>query len=174
MIYADAYSRGIKRIYFLARDTYQMYQVADAYNDLFPSISIHYLRISRDAMYNGNAEARLLYFKQEGLASTCDNVAVVDTTTSGRTLQTLNRELNSYGYKSVYGYYFLKYDDQDVDIDISLYSYVLRQYCLQNSHKYLNLFRFALIFENFFSVNNDKRTIDYKIIDESAVECQRP
>ncbi len=162
-IFADAKSKGISRIYFMARDTYQMYQVASTLNDLFPEISIHYLRISRDAMYKGNAEARLLYFKQEGLASECDNVAVVDTTTSGRTLQTLNEELKNNGYKSVYGYYFLKYDDQDVDINIDSYSYVVRQYCVRDSVKYTNLFRFALILENYFSTNNDKRTIDYQI-----------
>lgn len=48
---SDAVKRGIKKLYFLARDGYLLYKIALSMNNLFPSIEINYLYVSRKSLY---------------------------------------------------------------------------------------------------------------------------
>lgn len=51
LIMQDATSRGINNLYFLARDGLIFYKIAERYRDFFPNIGIHYLYVSRKALY---------------------------------------------------------------------------------------------------------------------------
>lgn len=47
----DASIKGIKRLYFLARDGYIFMKIAEVFSDIFPQIEIHYLYVSRKSLY---------------------------------------------------------------------------------------------------------------------------
>lgn len=50
-ILSDAVKRNMKRLYFMARDGYILYKIAQSMNYLFPSIEIRYLYVSRKSLY---------------------------------------------------------------------------------------------------------------------------
>ena len=47
----DADQRGIKNLFFLARDAYIFYTIANSFTHLFPQIGLHYLYVSRKSLY---------------------------------------------------------------------------------------------------------------------------
>lgn len=47
----DAEKRGIGNLYFLARDAYIFYKIALKFTKDFPTISLHYLYVSRNSLY---------------------------------------------------------------------------------------------------------------------------
>ena len=47
----DAQKRGIKHLYFLARDSYLFYVIAKEMEHLFPSLDFHYIYVSRQSLY---------------------------------------------------------------------------------------------------------------------------
>lgn len=55
-ILKNAESRGINRLFFLARDGYVIYQIAKEMMKYFPSIDVKYLYVSRKALYLPNLE----------------------------------------------------------------------------------------------------------------------
>lgn len=162
-VLADAQKRGVKRLYFCARDAYQIHKIALAMQPLFPEVGIEYVYMSRKALYNeDNAEAKLAYYKQIGLATT-DKVAIVDTTTSGKTLIVLNEFLTAHKCTEVTAYYYLLWNKVD-GVDRSKYNVqVFDQYVKDNlpASRFLN-HPFIFIFENYFSINKEPKTIDYK------------
>lgn len=48
---ADAQKRGIKQLFFLARDGQIFYEIAKEFSDAYPSIKISYLYVSRKSLY---------------------------------------------------------------------------------------------------------------------------
>ena len=50
-ILQDAQSKGIKKLFFLARDGYILYQIAKELNCKFPSLKVNYLYVSRSSLY---------------------------------------------------------------------------------------------------------------------------
>lgn len=50
-ILQDATKKGIKRLYFLARDSYLPYQIALELKQMFPEIEVCYLYVSRKSLY---------------------------------------------------------------------------------------------------------------------------
>ena len=50
-ILVDSQRRGITRLFFLARDGYILYQIAAHLQELFPSIELRYLFVSRKSLY---------------------------------------------------------------------------------------------------------------------------
>ena len=162
-VLADAQKQGVKRLYFCARDAYQIHKIALAMQPLFPEVGIEYVYMSRKALYNeDNAEAKLAYYKQIGLATT-DKVAIVDTTTSGKTLIVLNEFLTAHKCTEVTAYYYLLWNKVD-GVDRSKYNVqVFDQYVKDNlpASRFLN-HPFIFIFENYFSINKEPKTIDYK------------
>lgn len=160
----DAQKRGIQRLYFCARDAYMMYKIALQYREMFPTIDVRFLYISRKALYDGDDIAKIAYYEQIGLASKQDNVGIVDIRSTGKTLQFLNQYLSSKGYKTVRGYYFELFCG-----GVSVKStYSPTNYYAELSDNYhpeygrLIGYRFH-IFENLFPLNNIAKTINYVI-----------
>lgn len=160
-VLADAQKRGIKRLYFCARDAYQIHKIALAMQSQFPEVGVEYVYISRVALYKeDNVEAKLAYYKQIGLASQTYKVAIVDTTTSGKTLMVLNEFLKSNGCNEVTAYYYLLWNKVD-GVDREKYNVrVYDQYVYQNA-RFNRLLDHLFVFENFFGLSKDKKTIDY-------------
>ena len=50
-IMKDASQRGIRELFFLARDGYIFLQIAKQFKNIFPLISVHYLYVSRKSLY---------------------------------------------------------------------------------------------------------------------------
>lgn len=50
-ILKDANKRGIKNLFFLARDGYIFYKIAEVFKSLYPNIECHYLYVSRKSLY---------------------------------------------------------------------------------------------------------------------------
>ena len=164
MVLEDAQRNGIKRLYFCARDAYQIHKIALVMQPLFPEVGIEYVYMSRKALYNEeNDAAKIAYYEQIGLATKSDKVAIVDTTTSGKTLQYLNEYLLHHGYKEVMAYYFLLWNKVDgVDrtkYNVQVYDAFIRDN--QRANRFLS-HPFLFIFENYFSLNKEPKTIDYK------------
>lgn len=164
----DAKQKGIKRLYFCARDAYSIYLVAKELVKDFDNISVHYLYISQTALYEGDKEAKRLYFEQCGLASKTDKVAIVDLRTSGHTLNFMNDYLIGEGFLPVRGYFFemfctgkMQYLNEDYQCEINQL-YVIRDM------KMKQMIGQGLLFEMFFSIHSFQRTIGYKVVDGIA------
>lgn len=161
-IFRHALVNKISTLYFCARDAYQLYRIAQRYTRLFPSIEVKYLQISRKALYDSSESYTINYFRQVGLANSTEKVAIVDTTTSGMTIKFINELLQKYQYQSIEGYYFLLWDDpRKIDIDLSKYHYELSDSYIRANGRYGVMFQHIWIFENFFALNNQKKTIAY-------------
>lgn len=159
-VFEDASKRGISHLFFCARDTYQMFQVAKVFNKNSPNITIHYLRVSRKSLSESEPKILIKYFEQEGLASK-NKVAIVDTTSSGNSFSKINNILTQFGYNPIFAYFFIKWFEPS--INECIYNSAIRQ-------KYINSKRIKTIFkktkiitllENIFSSNTEKRTIGY-------------
>lgn len=163
-VLTDAAANHIQRLYFCARDTYQLFQIAKEMGWLFPSIELKYLYISKKALYNGDDVAKLKYFEQIGLATRSDNVAIFDIRSSGHTLQYLNKILESNNYSKIRGYFFELFTDREISYNLDNY------YCeLNNAYHYNNARVSGLmgcwhLYESFFSMNKQQRTIDYSLV----------
>lgn len=163
-VLADANLKGYKRLYFCARDARIVYKMAQTMNHLFPSIALSYLYISRKSLYEGDPEARLQYFIQEGLATKTDKVAIVDTTTGGTTMLHLNSDLTTAGYKEVGCYYYQMWSMVD-GVETSKFNWkVYDEYVWMNQH-HTRLLQHYFIYENFFALNNEQKTVDYAVVD---------
>ena len=101
----DAAKRGIRRLYFLARDVHSEYLIARKLGILFPEIESRYLFISSRALYNDNLSTE--YLKQEGFTdgTTC---ALVDSCSSGHTTAEINKIIMSIGGISLHSYMIAK------------------------------------------------------------------
>ena len=162
----DAEERGIQRLYFCARDAYMMYLIAEKFKPLFPTIESRFLYISKKSLYEGDEAAKEAYFRQEGVITSMDNVAIVDFRSSGKTLLYLNKWLNDIGAKPIRGYYFefiaaseLKYFSQDYYTEVNT-PYIKAGY---NLGRLLGAWN---IYEQYFPLNTLKRTIGYSISSE--------
>ncbi len=161
MVLEDAQQKGIKRLYFCARDAYQIHKIAQVMQPLFPEVGIEYVYISRKALYNeGNDAAKIAYYEQIGLATKTDKVSIVDTTTSGKTLQYLNNYLKSKGYLECSSYYYLLWNKVD-GVDRRKYNIQVYDAYIQQNNRMNRLLGQLFIFENLFGLSPDKKTIDY-------------
>ena len=162
----DAEQRGIKRLYFCARDAYMMYEIAKHYSPLFSSIECRFLYISRKALYEGDDKAKLSYYEQVGLATKKDYIGIVDIRSSGKTLQFLNQFLSSKGFKPVRGYYFELFIARIPSFEISDYYCELSGiYNPFSSGKMVDTWQ---IWESFMPMNSIQNTVDYEIIGAKA------
>ncbi|MBQ7631952.1 MAG: hypothetical protein IJS82_04245 [Paludibacteraceae bacterium] len=160
----DAEQRGIKRLYFCARDAYMMYLIAQKYAKLFPSIEALFLYISRTALYDGDDVAKIAYYKQIGLATKDDYVGIVDIRSSGRTLVFLNDYLSNQGYLPVRGYYYeLFCQAVDIQQEYSPTDYYIELSDRYDATKAHMIGSISHVFETFFPLNTLPKTIDYTI-----------
>ena len=162
----DAKKKGFNKLYFCARDAIYFFHIAEQLQPLFPEITIKYLLISRDALYNSDPNTVLEYMKQEGLAGKNSNNAIVDTTTSGKTIYYLNALFEKNGFPSIYGYYLFHWDDSKRNEELcdTLFQSEIRETNIFNNSKYAFLCHNFYIFENFFSLNSNKHLSGYEQI----------
>lgn len=161
----DAVSRNINRLYFCARDAHAEFIIARQLSPLFPNLSVHYLFISRDSL-NGDAALCMDYFKQIGLASH-EAVAIVDTNTTGNTLDRINNMLCSSGYKAVEGYFwsFVPRGEEYLPLteNNSISYYNVNCFYLNATAKHGAgwMTGMSAIYEMLFSLNYHKKTASY-------------
>ena len=161
----DAQQRGIKKLYFCARDAWPLFRIAEIFKPLFTSIESKYLYISRQSLYEGNEEAKIRYFEQMGLATHGKDVAIVDVRSQGKTQRFLSDFLIKKGYQEVFGYYFEMFTLKEMKYLNPYYCEVNGAYLTMNHNlDQLLLCRWEL-YENFFSLNNFPKTVDYSIDD---------
>lgn len=166
-ILLDAQNRGIKRLYFCARDAHPIFKIAQQFSELFPFIECKYLFISRVALFDGEENAKLQYFVEQGLASLDNGSAIVDIRSSGRTQSVLNRFLQDHGYSPVYGYYFEMFTTKKIEYFNEYYCEVNGIYQELNPNSYRLLGNWQL-YEDYFSMNNFPKTIGYQIMNGTA------
>ena len=174
----DARERGISRLYFCARDTFQMFKVAQVLGEDYPEISLHYLYISRASLYDSDKEMLLGYLKQEGVISNEGKVAIVDTTTWGKTLSELNKIARECDVGGIFGYFMLKFEGSlSVQIPEPILTSMLKSYYRLSSLQYATLWSKVPLIENYMSSNTQKRTVAYKKsskdIYEPIYDCHR-
>ena len=162
IVLQKANEQGVKRLYFCARDAHMIYRIALSMSNLFPNIELKYLFISRQSLYNGNQTNRIKYFEQEGLATREDHVAIVDTTTGGTTMKVLNEELAAHGYRKVDGFYYQLWNKIEEARPFTLQTMVYDDYVKLNRN-FDRFFQHYFIYENFFALNCEEKTIDYAI-----------
>lgn len=167
----DAVKQGIKRIFFCARDTSQMFSIAKEMSPWFPELEVKYLLVSRTSLYEEDPEIVVQYFKQEGLCSNHEDVALVDTSSSGQTLFVINDILDNYGYSPAREYTIFNEDalKRNVTIDNQRLKYFVRDDYVSYNPIYENLFYFLSVIENVFSMNDDPRTIGYEKEEDKMV-----
>lgn len=164
-IFIDASRKNIKKIFFCARDCYQIFKIAQIINLDFPTISIKYLHISREALKNTPSEILLSYFIQEGLASKDNLCAIVDVTTTGQTQTIINNILNNNSFNLIYAYNLIRYDSSTKNFPDKMSINYCRQYYAQINKISKSLFELKVVpplLESIFSINNEHRTIGYK------------
>ena len=80
----DASKRGIRKLYFLSRDGYILYQIAKIFYRHFPNIELKYLHVSRKSLYYPgldqlNSESLMLLFagkSKNGILEELDNLHI--------------------------------------------------------------------------------------------------
>lgn len=161
-LFKEAIRKGVKKLYFCARDTFQLYKVATIISRFFPEIDIDYLFISRTSLYECAPDLIIEYFKQVGLASLFDDTAIVDINSTGKTLSFVNSILTKNGFCRVKGFVFTKSDDNaDLSFQEDL-SYVLKQ-TYSDDLRMRRFFIHIPILEMIMSTNTQSRTIGYAI-----------
>lgn len=158
----DAHNRGLKKLFFCARDAFQLFHIAKQLSVLFPDIEINYLNISRDALYNSDPETILGYLIQEGVANKKSQCALVDTTTSGKTIMYINNILTNNGWSPVLGYYYLfwEYDPRNIIINRQYFHFEIKESFIHHNSYYSLLFshRNSCILEDYFSLSTEPHT----------------
>lgn len=94
---ADAERRGIRRLYFCARDSHSAYHIAQRLHSVYPSVESRYLFISRQSLDTDPA-LLLAYLEQEGLAHQTEASGLVDILSRGITTEKINRLLTANNY----------------------------------------------------------------------------
>jgi len=154
-IYEDAKVRGLQHLYFVARDACILYHIAQHFVHHYPDITIHYLRASRQSLYEPD-ENCLPYLHQEGL--TRPHSAIVDMVGSRHCQQCINELLLQNGYPQVFAYYFEVTPYRIMSTDAFTAMYYQEQlagspHYHQASHP---------LFEQYFGITDQYRTIGYQ------------
>ncbi|MBP5547907.1 MAG: hypothetical protein J6X58_03320 [Bacteroidales bacterium] len=166
-VFESARQKGIKKLFFCARDTYQMYQVAKEINHKYPEIEIKYLRVSRKSISDSKPDIIIKYFEQEGLASKSYYAAIIDSAAGGTSFSKINELLADFGYNEAYGFFLIKFYSPFYTNE-STYTGAIREEYVQNNHFFTPIFKnkkIVTILENVFSSNNGRRTVGYELND---------
>lgn len=155
----DAQGKGIRRLYFCARDVLSEYHIARDLNPLFPSIEVKYLFVSSQSLYN--SPLALDYFRSVGLADET-SAAIVDTCSSGKTLHVLNDMLIASGCRPVSGYFLMKMSGWDYFDSRACFEFVGPYNETVSDKKVGRVLGMRSFFELLFSLNNHGKTIGYE------------
>lgn len=162
----EAHKNGVRRLYFCARDAYSLYLVARQFVSLFKDLEVEYLYISQKALYEGDEEVRMAYYEQIGLATKADKVAIVDVRSSGHTAVSLNEQLLSHGFCKVGAYYFEMFCCGETRYIPSDYYTEVNKLYLQQNPSCSSLVTFWQLYEMFFSIHNQERTLGYCFVND--------
>ena len=157
-ILTDAQQHGIKKLYFCARDMHSHYHMALALHPLFPDIEVKYLFISGPALYNN--PRCIDYLRQEGL---CNNTpsAIVDSCSSGKTIQVMNQLLTENGHHPVYGYFWAKMTIEGVSPVDNYFELDSDYLSALTNGKVKRLIGMRIVYELLISINYHKKTYGY-------------
>ena len=147
----DARSRGIKRLYFCARDVHTAFLMARIFKPLFPEIESHYLFISSESIKN-DEDTLVSWFDEVGVL-TDDKIALVDSNSSGKTLICLNAMATKLSRKPITGYYLMSWSPKEK---------------MRPSFENISCMEFWAFqpYANSVSTSSVKRTIDNRIVYE--------
>ena len=163
-VMADATRRGIRKLYFFARDTHSEYHIARSLQPLFPNVEPHYLFVSGSSLYN-DSPLRFDYLLQEGVADKEGGVAIVDSGSTGRGLQTVNEILVSHGYPKAtsyllwYGNAYLSRLEPEYSVTAELEEFYTHDMAQPEIHKVTGVRKFI---ELIFPMNFHSRTVGYE------------
>lgn len=155
----DSVSRGVKRVYFCARDTHTSYLIARQLQSVFPEVSVNYLFVSRNALQT-DEENVFRYFSEVGLASS-EKVAVVDSNSSGNSLRVINQMMVKHGCNPVLGYFLSSF----ISSNDPHYTHpsIYPSYVKAIGNKKTRLLTGVKIFlELVFSLNYHQKTLGYE------------
>lgn len=163
-VFEEASKREITHLFFCARDTYQLFQVAKVFDKYYPNITIHYLRVSRKSLSDSSHQTLINYFKQEGLASKKYKTAVIDSVASGGSFLKIKKILKSGDFNEPFGFFILKRANSLL-LETDYSSIIRQEYVIKNKYFYplFKDIKIITLLENIFSSNSDKRTIGYKM-----------
>ena len=158
-IMKDANEKGIQRLYFCARDTLSEYHIARKLTAFFPLIEVRYLFVSSISLHKSNLTFE--YLRAEGLA---DDVpaAIVDTCTSGRTLDYVNNLLSDNGFRTMSGYFLLRFRESKYCNLNACYELVDTYHGAMADKGVIRVMGMRIFFELVFSLNYHKQTVDYE------------
>lgn len=161
-IMTDANKRGIKRMYFLARDAHSDYLIAKQLQPLFPKLEARYLFISRQSR-DEDQEILLQYLQQEGLASTTDYCAIVDISSTGTSHAIINELLISHEYNPCTSYLYQQGNIYTIpkDKNIGINSEIMSFYTNKIPIPILNKATNRILPELVFPLNFHLRTVGY-------------
>ena len=170
----DAHERGVKNLYFCARDTYPIYRIAKRLESLYANVKVHYLYISRKSLYEGDDAKKIGYYHQIGLASKQEGNAIVDIRSTGKTLNVLNELLVKNGYQQVFGYFFEICSNETEQRKGLQYYAELDDLYISNSSALRKVPNNWYLYELFFPLNTQKKTIGYELREREYVPSFEP
>jgi FMN phosphatase YigB (HAD superfamily) len=159
----DATHRNLRKLYFFARDTHAEYLIARSLTEHFPTLEIHYLFVSGSSLYN-DSPLRIKYLEQEGVADLKGGVAIVDSGSTGRGQQEINKLLTKHGYPPVVGYLlwfgnaYISSTTPNTFITAEVEEFYSDYMAHKTIHKITGVRKFI---ELIFPLNFHSRTVDY-------------
>lgn len=163
-VMADATRRGIRKLYFCARDCHPEFLIARSLQPLFPGVEPHYLFVSSGSLYN-DSPIRFDYLLQEGVADREGRVAIVDSGSTGRSLHVVNELLSAHGYPKVSSYLlwyanaYLSRLEPEYSVTVELEEFYTRYMAQPEIHKVTCVCTFI---ERIFPMNFHSRTAGYE------------
>ena len=162
-----AKSYGITHLYFCARDSKTAFEIANQIIhscSSYHKINVHYLYISRQALYNTNEKKVITYFEHVGLASKTESTAIVDIRTTGKSLKYINELLRSHEFNPIYGYFFEMFCTGETLPNMPLYSCEINSvYSSLSNIQTRALSSQGVLLEMFFSIHEEPKTIGYDV-----------
>lgn len=156
----EARKRGIRRLYFLARDVHSEYHIAKRIAHLFPEIELRYLFISSRSLYDSPQVA--LFLQDQGLFDPIPS-AVVDSCSSGKTLRELNAILAKHHCNQFYGFFMVNLSTQESGPDDVGDYYFNDIYLMKVAPKRVNrILGMRILFELLLSLNYHCTVVDYE------------
>ena len=185
-ILKDASQRGIRHLYFMARDAYILFCIAQELHSLYPAISLHYLYGSRQSLYlpglteltdkslkeimpdyHGSTDSLQPFYEEQSklcIDYLCQegvnrpHSAIVDMVGGRKCQISINNILRRNGYEPVFAYYFevTPYRVMAPDAYISLYY----QERMAGSPYYHHASH--PLFEQYFGITDQQRTKYYQ------------
>lgn len=156
---------NVRKLYFMARDGYILYNIAKIFEDAFPDINLYYFYASRKSLYPDNEsptdQERLIlnYLVQEGIAvKENSQTGIVDLRGTRKCHKIINEILSKNGYNVTNGYYLEVLYDRIPIKEAGKY-YALWHSERYNANTVLN--EAANLLEQYFSITDQCRTIGY-------------